>query len=574
MPLRKAQPLTFSPHGVSDAIDGTNVFEGAMASLQNLIPDPSTANLWQCRPAAQQLTNFAGFPKPGFVSCLEVLGNFAFGMIASSLNPGHDQPFMFNLVSQNFVSITGITSANTPVSPPTSGTWSPPSMAAIATKIIITHPGFNFAGGFAFGVLDITNPAAPTWTAQNTTTNALPALPVWVASFNGRAYYLVNPPNAQPAAFFSDVLAPTVISNNPSVQIITFDDNQVLTAAAGLGLFNQLGGVVQALMIFKNTANIYQITGDAALSNLARNSLNVATGTQAPNSVTSTPLGLAFLAPDGLRIIDFYARVGQPIGVDGSGINAPFIYSLQPTRAQASSNQNVLRISVQNGLAAGSPNQEWWFDLSRQKWSGPHTFPASMIDAYNNTFIVAPVGINAKLFQSDVAQSNSSTFVENGQQMSFIFATSMLPDPKAMAYFAVSEATLNVQQVAGQNPIQVMALDQNSAQLGSYLIPGLGAGTIWGQFTWGQAFWAGASSALFPRTLEWVAPLVFRRMQIQATGTCGLGLKIGDLFLRYQMLGYMWIDQAPQVLPVPGTILVTESGEELTTEGGQILEPP
>lgn len=572
MSLRKAQPLTFSPHGASDAVDGTNVFEGAMQSLQNLIPDPSTANLWQCRPAAIKIATFSQFfIKPGFVSALEVLGNFAYGMVASQDIPGHDVPFAFNLISQTFVIIRGLTAGTTPTSPPTTGAWTPPSLAAIATKLIFTHPGFNFSGGAAFGVLDISNPASPTWAATNTSTNALPALPIWVAAFNGRAYFLVNTPNAQPAAFFSDVLQPLNIAN--ANNIITFDDTQALSCAAGLGLFSQLGGVVQALMIFKGTANIYQITGDAALSTLARNSLNVATGTNAPNSVTSTPLGLAFLAPDGLRIIDFYARVGQPIGVDGGGINAPFIYSLVPTRAQASSNQNVLRVSVQNGLAPGSPNQEWWFDLSRQKWSGPHTFPASMIAAYNDTFIIAPVGITAALFQSDVAQSGSSTFVENGQQLTFNFTTAMLPDPKMMSYFAVSESSLNVAQVSGQNAIQVQALDQNQGLLGSFTIPAIGVGTVWGQFIWGQALWGGAASGLFPRSLEWVTPLVFRRMQLKATGTCGLGLKIGDLFLRYQMLGYMFIDQAPQVVPTPGTVLVGEDGQILTTEGGVELAP-
>ena len=75
-----------------------------------------------------------------------------------------------------------------------------------------------------------------------------------------------------------------------ATNVLTFDDNQKLTAAIGLPLSNQLGGILQALMVFKGTANIYQITGDISLGSgpplgtLSKNTLNVATGTFAPNS--------------------------------------------------------------------------------------------------------------------------------------------------------------------------------------------------------------------------------------------------------------------------------------------------
>ena len=49
---RNSKPLTWKPKGTSDTLDATDTFTGAMASLQNLIPDPSTKGLWQCRPAS------------------------------------------------------------------------------------------------------------------------------------------------------------------------------------------------------------------------------------------------------------------------------------------------------------------------------------------------------------------------------------------------------------------------------------------------------------------------------------------------------------------------------------------
>ena len=557
MGIRNSSPLHFSPYGVSDAIDSTNLEQGVMAALSNLIPDPTTKNLWQCRPASLKLVDFnssgpfsSGFSSgfqhglfagstQAFISTLLVVGTRAYGMIATGTAfPGHDAPFSYNLLTNAFDVITGITQANTPASPATTGPWLPPTMALVGSKIICTHAGFNFGGGFAFGVLDVTIPTAPTWTAQNTTVNPLPALPTWVENFNQRAWFLVNPLNGQPGAYFTDVLAPTVITN--ANQVITFDDNQLLTTAAGLALFNQLGGIVQSLMVFKGTANVYQITGDSALGTLARNSLNIATGTAAPLSVTNTPKGLAFLAPDGLRLIDFYAKITDPIGVDGEGVNAPMINAVVPSRVNIACNQNVLRVSLQNGAAVGAPNQEWWYDISRHKWSGPHTFPASMIQPYNNTFIMAPIAVTATLWQSDVTQSGSSTFVENGVQMTWQYLTCLLPDPKVMSEFACCESTLNMALSSAQGPVSVQAITQDQSTIGSVLVQSAGSPTLWGQFNWGQANWGGGGSiALAHRDLQWTQPLVFSRMQMSAIGNSASNFKIGDLFMRYQKLGYL-----------------------------------
>lgn len=556
MALRNAIPVQFSPSTASDAVDSTNLRDGVMAMLTNLIPDPSTTNLWQCRPAAVKIADMnagggpfssgfsSGFETGGlfggtqtFVSTLLVIGTRAYGMVATTAFPGHDAPFSFNLATNSFDVISGITNANTPASPATSGPWTPPIMAAIGTKVICTHPGFNFAGGFAFGVLDISNPLAPAWTAQNTTTNNLPALPAWVQNFNGRAWFLVNIPNGQPGAYFTDVLAPTVITN--ANQVLTFDDNQPLTTAAGLGLFNQSGGQIQALMIFKGTANVYQITGDAALSTLARNSLNVATGTAAALSVTTTPVGLAFLAPDGLRIIDFYARISDPIGVDGRGINLPFLNIVVPSRANAGCNQNVLRVTVQNGGVIGAPFQEWWFDISRKKWSGPHTSSVSMIEPFNNTFITCPVNVLGSLWRSDVVQSLTSTFVENGVPLTWTYTTCLLPDTKQMAEFCIVETTINMALTSSQGAVTVQALDQNTSVLGQVQVQQFGSGVLWGQFNWGQANWGAPSSNLAHRPLSWTQPLVFSRIQFSVSGNSVAGFKIGDLFTRMQRLGYI-----------------------------------
>lgn len=559
MSLRRSTPLTFNPRSLSDALDGTSVFAGAMASLQNLVPDPSTRALWQCRPAAQELTNFTSgtgdpwssgfspgfggggpvFPAPiGPVSCLKVIGNIAYGMVSTNLTSGNDQPFAYNLATNAFIAISGITSANTPASPSTTGAWTPPTMALVGHELLVTHSGFTGAGGVYFGWFDIANPSSLTWSGGNMAgaiTFTTP--PTAVANFNGRAYWAINPLTSQPSLVFSDILVPRNATN--ANQALTFDDNVPLTALGALPLNNQLGGIVQALIVFKGVQNMYQITGDAASTTnpLSKNALNVATGTLAPNTIQPTPKGLAFIAPDGLRMIDFNGNVGDPIGNDGMGKTLPFIYSLVPSRMCAAANGAVYRVTTQDGSIVGSPTVEYWYDMSRQIWSGPHNFPASCIASWNNTFIMAPSNTGS-LWESDYVQSSTSTFVENGTQMTFSWATCMLPDVGDMSEHAMIETTVYMATVSGVT-YTVFALNQNASVIQTAQISNTSSQTIWGQFLWGNSLWGGAANSLFPQRIAWPEPVVFRRMQLVVQGNSGGALRVGLTSMKYEKLGYL-----------------------------------
>ncbi len=554
MTLRRTQPYPFSPAGVSDALDSSNVMKGAMTALQNLIPFPGTKNLWGCRPAAVNIADYSliggpfssgfssGFqfaiPGAGFISCFKVIGNVVYGLIASSTFPNHDYPFAFNLVTMTNVGVTGATAANTPVSPASTGDWTPPTMDLIGVRLVVTHPGFTGAGGVFFGYFDISDPLNPVWHGANTSgAVVLTVVPTAVHQFGQRAYFAINPPTGQPSLVASDVLNALTVTN--AGQVLTFGDNEQLSALGGLPLDNQLGGVIQALIVFKGVSNIFQVTGDFALTTgWSINSLNAATGTLSPSAVCSTPLGLAFISPEGLRIIDMNAHVSPPIGDAGNGVTSAFIYALEPSRTCATANANVIRISVKNGGVAGTPTQEYWYHINRQCWSGPHTFPASCIQPYKNTFIEAAFGVDHILFQSDAAQTSTSTYVENGNQMTFAWQTAMLPDAQQMCENNILESTINM-ALAANVSIGVSALDQNGTVLDSVAITPSGASTVWGNFQWGQAQWLGAANALYPQELQWSAPLVFRRLALLATGDCASGILIGDMFLRYEQLGYL-----------------------------------
>lgn len=553
MTITKAKPVSWFPRSRSDCVDSTPVFPGAMSSLANLIPDPSTKDVWQCRPASDLLVDtslkggafsnaFSSAFDVGisganaFISLLKVVGTRVYGMVASTTFPGFDIPFSFNIVTGSFDNISGIASSNIPTSPASSGAWTPPTSDVIGTLLVITHPGFNTTNGY-FGWLDISNPSAPVWASGNTVTNALAAVPVAVKQFNGRAWYLVNPSSGQPGAYYSDALAATTITNG--TQILTFYDNIPLTALGQLALDNQLGGVIQALIVFKGVTNAYQVTGDATSMTLAVNALNVATGTLAPNSICTTPKGLAFMAPDGIRVIDFNANVSDPIGVAGSGMTTPFIFSVVPSRVAAACNLGIIRVSTQNGNVAGNPNEEYWYDMTRQVWSGAHTFPASLIQPYTNTFIMTPVGVTNRIFQSDAVQSATSTFMENGNPMSFAFGTAMLPNTGQIATNFISETTIDM-ALASTGLYSVIAQGMQGAVLDSVLLSGPGSsGAIWGAFTWGNATWGAVVSNISPINISWSQPLVIDQFTLQVTGLCAQGVKFGKTYLRYSILGYL-----------------------------------
>ena len=539
MAIRKGTPVRFVAQGISDALDGTDVFPGSCALLSNLIPDVTTKGLWVPRPAALKLTSFAGFTSPGFISAGYIVGTRFYGLIASGLNIGHDQPFYYDIVSGAFGTITGITAANTPISPATTGDWEPPTVAVVGTKLIVTHPGFSYAGGYAFGWFETSDPLNVTWNAGNTTgAVALPARPNSVTQFGGRAWFLVNPPVGQPIAYFTDIL---LLNITNASQALTFDDNKQLTAAVGLPLENQLGGIIQSLIVFKDSSTMYQVTGDLALNTLAKNAMNVATGTPAPRSIAVTPRGVAFVSPDGIRVIDFNARVTDPVGEEGAGINQPFINALYTTRIAAGSNANTYRVTVQDGGAPGTPTSEYWYDIIKQKWSGPHTLPLDIALPYGNSFIVVPRGIPASLWRSDVVNSAVSTFVENGVNLQCVFQTTLLPDTQAMAENAMVESAVEIVLPLQPSSVTINALDED----GAAIVPAVtlqrsGAGpSYWGVAIWGTSLWYGSSVKLRSISIPWSQPIVFKRMSINVAFNAATGLRIGAFSMRYQQLGYL-----------------------------------
>lgn len=618
--LRHSRVIRISPSTACDAIDGQDVPLGSCSSIINMIPDPSTKNVWAAKPTAITINNFTPFiSNAGTVSCMIVVGNYIYGLIPSSLNAGKEQPFCIdatNIFSTVNLVVNNITAANTPnvmTQPPP---WLP-TMEVVGTKIIVTHPGFDGVLGRIFGVFDISlGPQIPIWYATNLaatggvlsgfvsavganyangvqgyynvalgggtganahavvfvhpTTGAIdnatvvtagagytvgdvltiPAIsgfgaggtftvssvqttgaiaftspPQWVAQFYQRAYFGDNS-KAVPAVVFTDILTLGCTNAN---QALTFGDTLPTVAAAGLGLNNQLGGIVQSLIVFKGINYIIQITGDAALSTLAVNTLNVATGTSSARGVVTTPKGLAFAAPDGLRLIDFNATVSDPIGFGGQGVTLPFTYGVMnfPHHTVLGCNRGVIRVSLEYQYPddVSSTQSEFWYDLNLQSWSGPHTTAYAGYSNYSDGWVVWRA-VSGQLTALLGVVSFPAINAGYNPTATCSITTCLVPSESPMAQVEVLEAI-----VYTTSPSQIANF--------TFSILGNDGITVLGS----QVFSLDGSGEYGPRWIQFTSPIVITRFFVKVQcNTIGAGLrgwKVGDIYVRVRELGYV-----------------------------------
>jgi hypothetical protein len=401
----------------------------------------------------------------------------------------------------------------------------------------------TFAGG---------SPTAPLWAAGDMDIHPLASIPVFVAEFDNSAWFGVNTPITA-GIQASDAGFPTQQTN--ANQTLLFEGAVPVTAAAGMPLSTQLGGIIQSLMVFQGTSNIQQITGSFAFGNIARNALPISTGTQAPRSIASTNKGLLFASPDGLRLIDFNANITDPLGIGGTGISVPFINAAEPSRIEAAFNNDIYRItvawqpppSIQHIWGAAERTDEFWLHFTSGKWSGPHT---SLLDAAapwpgRSGFLVAPTQSQGRFFQSDPQQRADSTYQEFGAQLACIYETVLLPDnPEQMAN-SVVETSLFAGLVSGSEELLVTATDDVGQVLDQAYV------------------WIGPFSRPAQRAVPWHGPLIFRQMLLRVDAGATPELQLGAFSIPMAVLGYR--------LPYPPSpeFILGQS----TLGGGDVLGP-
>ena len=545
MPIPRSYPVRFTPKGVCDAFDATDAFAGACQSLQNLVFDQGNPELVTARPGVgAALTSFGGFTTPGFVSVHVALGQYIFGMIATGRNPGQDEPFCYDTTGGVFVTISGVTAGNTPTSPATSGPWTPPTMAVIGVKIIVTHPGFNGTGSNFFGVIDVTNIAAPAWSSSNLATNPLPSVPTAVANFNNRAYFAY-----QNKLFYSDVLNPVTATN--AGQSLTVGDTSPITALSGLPIQTTSSGIIGGLAVFK-PSSIWQVTGDAAFtpSTLALTYITLNTGCIAPRSIAVASFGIPFIAIDGPYVLTFAGGV-VPLNSGGdqttaADIQVPFQNTTEPTRIAAAYQGNIYRVCVPTTTATGNQTNDYWFDLHRRRWNGPHTFGydcASVpTSAVSGSFFVLSSAANPGMLFRSLTQPQSGitlTYDDLGVPITALMTSSSLPKTGHMAEKQVIESTIELSSVGAAVTYNITAYDDRSRTVGTAAITTQNVGGLWGAFNWGSGVnWASPYNVPFTYTVAWSAPVVFKKFVLSVQATATNSLSIGTFFARYQDCGY------------------------------------
>jgi hypothetical protein len=100
------------------------------------------------------------------VTCYTVTGNLVVGMMNDPGGSGTDIPFVFNLQSNTFETVTGATTGtNTPTSPSGAGAWQPPHVEMVGYYALISHPGYTEqTSDMYFGAIDLAPLVLPTKT--------------------------------------------------------------------------------------------------------------------------------------------------------------------------------------------------------------------------------------------------------------------------------------------------------------------------------------------------------------------------------------------------------------------------
>jgi len=608
MAIADSHPMLFTPLGLVDAFDASKMFVGACQKLQNLIFDQGNPELAVSRPGVTLLVDLLStlqFASPTFISVHLEIGTRVYGMVATQRNPGNDEPFCWDTATNTVVVISGVTALNTPASPAQFGDWTPPTMAVVGTMIIVTHPGFSGKGkhlwgdgtlwgstaqsgsnalwgdSYTFGIIDVTNLAAPTWNATTTAINTLFSVPTAVANFNNRAYFSVGN-----QLQYTDVLTnPPTITNE--TQALTIGDSAPVNALSGLPAQTVGSGLVQALIAFKINQS-WQIFGDAATWNLGQNYISLTTGTNAPRSVVQCPNGIYFSSSGGPYFIDLLGTLRPltySLQMQQPDIEVPFQNALFPTRTAAAYNSTIYRVCQQTIVRGQQGTNDYWFDEHRRRWNGPHTFPYDCAGALGDNFILSGAPFPGKLMISATQQNESFVNTDLGTLMTCTLLSSTFPKTNDMLMKQVAESQIELSASSGNITYTIQAQDDQGQPLGTAQIAVINTGNPWGGFIWGdgtvwstsnlwgggslwggnaanwgdgstwgqqnpQIFWAqaGGSGVIWGKGVQniphtypvpWTAPLVFEKMQLSITATASAEVGIGTFYARYQKTGYM-----------------------------------
>lgn len=412
---------------------------------------------------------------------------------------------------------------------PTTVTMSASTTAA-ATGITITVTGGTFL--------------APAWGAGNTSTNALPSTPIWVAQFYNRAYF-----GCGNAVYFSDSLNPLNITNLNFSASLTLGDTSPTKGSSGLAFSTSSAGILQSLVVFKANT-IYQVSGDISLSgnqSLSLNLMSANIGCTMPRTAQSTPYGVLFIANDGPRLVDLRGQIKYLHNEDEDIPNLlePFANATTPSRACSGYNNSAYRVSLDTygrdttNTGVTYAAADYWYDFLFSRWTGRHTFKYNICTTAGTTFYVGSNATPGILFQSDVTPSSSTVYTDAGTTYTCVIQSTVLPLGESMTEKALVESTIELSDASTSIPYLITGYDDRFNQLSSCTINVFSKGSTWGTSVWGAFSWSNPFINNHVYTMPWSSPLVFKKMIMSISVTAQPNVSIRKMMLRYQTLGFV-----------------------------------
>ena len=277
--------------------------------------------------------------------------------------------------------------------------------------------------------------------------------------------------------------------------------------------------------MFKSAAvgspNIYQITGDVGTTNLSLQALHCNVSTVAANSIIGTPNGLFFVAPDGLRYVDTQGHVQAPIGYSGTGKVTPFLNASPQSRISGACNASVLAFGLYNSVTAQI--ELWCYDLVRQAWHGPHTFPAGLINSLGNSFLMSPYVASGQtgLYNVSMVPTSTSTYTEFGNPMACVALSTLLPERKEIAELSTVRSVMYAGIPAAGTTYNIAVQDVNANVLGSTSITT-----------------STTPTTIAPFDVTWATPIVFDRAAVNISVPAQAGVRLNAFHLPAALTDY------------------------------------
>jgi len=223
---------------------------------------------------------------------------------------------------------------------------------------------------------------------------------------------------------------------------------------------------------------------------------------------------------------------------------------------------NIYRICVQTTIQGVAQTNDYWFDLRRMRWTGPHSFIYDCASQHNNSFVLSGPATGAALFGSNVLDRSLATiYNDNGAAIVSSLTSAFLANPAPMSFKQTIESNIDLSSGGLALQFTISATDDYDNQIAVASVTTPAPAAIWGQFNWGDGtLWAATKANPRNYGIDWNIPVVWDRMSLNVNATSSSDVSVGKSVIKYQVCGYenrppLLTGLLTPALPPPGQIL-------------------